>query len=151
MFSTTNPIWSIFILFLFLWLFDEIILHSIVHYYWVLSPNQCFYFFQFCAVAQLTIILGIFFPPIFWYSWSDDNPRNDFARLGYMLDMKVGGKTRFLVYSWLPTGTYHQNLAIWIFFFKIWQIQANFSMKNPLHNLKSYFSGWNFAKFRPQK
>jgi hypothetical protein len=25
-------------------------------------------------------------------------------------------KNRILIYSWLPTGTYHKNLVIWIFF-----------------------------------
>jgi hypothetical protein len=36
-------------------------------------------------------------------------------KFGYILDMKVrgvGGKKRILLYSWLPTGTYHKNLAI---------------------------------------
>jgi hypothetical protein len=35
--------------------------------------------------------------------------------------------TAILLYSWLPTETYHKNLAIWsFFFFEIWQIWALF-------------------------
>ncbi len=30
---------------------------------------------------------------------------------GYMLDMKVR-KIKIILYSWLPTGTFHKNLAI---------------------------------------
>jgi hypothetical protein len=55
-------------------------------------------------------------------------------------------KYRILLYSWLPTGTYHTNLVIWKK--RIWAI---FSMENPLYMLKSYFSGRNLAKFCPQK
>jgi hypothetical protein len=35
--------------------------------------------------------------------------------------------------------------------FKIWRICAIFFIKNPLHRLKSYFSGQSLAKFRPKK
>jgi hypothetical protein len=41
-------------------------------------------------------------------------PENNLAKFGYTLDMKVGGKKKIkkiLLYSWLPTGTYHKNLA----------------------------------------
>jgi hypothetical protein len=31
--------------------------------------------------------------------------------------MKVGKKKRILLYSWLPDGIYHKNLAIGNFFF----------------------------------
>ncbi len=49
-------------------------------------------------------------------------------------------KNRIFLYYWLPTGTYHKNLAIWIIIIiEIWQIWANFSMENPLHRSKSYF------------
>jgi hypothetical protein len=65
-----------------------------------------------------------------------------------MLDMKVEKKTISLLYSWLPTGTYHKKLAIWYFFsFEIWRTWAKFSMKNPLVRSKSYFPGQNLAKF----
>jgi hypothetical protein len=33
-----------------------------------------------------------------------------------MLEMKVERKIKFLSYSWLPTGTYYKNMAIWNFF-----------------------------------
>jgi hypothetical protein len=43
---------------------------------------------------------------------SGDHSENNLAKFGYILDMKVGKKKeRILLYSWLPTGTYHKNLA----------------------------------------
>jgi len=75
-----------------------------------------FYFFQFCDVAEVEII-----------------HKKILARFGYRLDLKVGKKnTRTLLYSWLPTGTYHKILAIWKFFWvEIWRISAIFfSCKN---------------------
>ncbi len=54
-------------------------------------------------------------------------------RFGYILDMKVGEKKNLiLLYCWLPSGTYHRNLMIWIIFF-LWNL-ANlglFSLENP--------------------
>jgi hypothetical protein len=41
-------------------------------------------------------------------------PENNLAKFGYALNMKVQGKKKekeILLYSWLPTGTYHKNLA----------------------------------------
>jgi hypothetical protein len=38
---------------------------------------------------------------------------NNLAKFGYLLDMKVFKKNKSLLYSWLPAGTYHQNLTIW--------------------------------------
>jgi hypothetical protein len=35
---------------------------------------------------------------------------DDLARFGYRLNMKVE-KNRILLFSWLPTGTYHENVA----------------------------------------
>jgi hypothetical protein len=34
-----------------------------------------------------------------------------FSQICYILDMKVG-KNKIILYSWLPIGTYHKNLAI---------------------------------------
>ncbi len=87
-----------------------------------------------------------------WCSQTGNDSENNFAKFGYILDMKVG-KKRIFLYSWLPAGTYHKNLAIWnFFFFKIWRSWVfSFSMRNPLHRLKPYFSGRNLAKIRQQK
>jgi hypothetical protein len=45
--------------------------------------------------------------------------KNDLARSGYTLDMKVGKKKSksFYILGYLPTGTYHKNLMVWILFF----------------------------------
>jgi hypothetical protein len=41
------------------------------------------------------------------------NSQNNLAKCGYIPDMKVLiKKNRILLYSWLPTGTYHKNLVI---------------------------------------
>jgi len=73
-------------------------------------------------------------------------------RFGYILDMKVGEKkTWILLYCWLPTGTYHKNLMIWIIFF-LWNL-ANlglFSLENPFlkgGNHIYIFSGWHLVTF----
>jgi hypothetical protein len=50
---------------------------------------------------------------ILWYSQSGDQPENNLAKFGYVLDMKVE-KHRIFLYSWLSTITsYHKTLAIW--------------------------------------
>jgi hypothetical protein len=49
-----------------------------------------------------------------WCSQSDDHPENNLAKFGYIPDMKVN-RNRSLLYSWLLTETYHENLMIWIF------------------------------------
>jgi len=59
-----------------------------------------FFFFQFCDVAQVAIIHVMLLV----------------ARFGYRLDMKVKKRKMILLYSWLPTGTYIENLAIQKFF-----------------------------------
>ncbi len=65
---------------------------------------------------------------------------NNLAKFGYILNMKVENQNRILLCSWLPTSTYHQNLA---------NLGHFFSMKNPLYRLKSYFFQveiwWNFG------
>jgi hypothetical protein len=59
--------------------------------------------------------------------------------------MKVGEKkrkTKILLFSWLLTGNYQKKSGeLESFFLEIWQIWAIFCMENPLHRLKSYFSG----------
>ncbi len=58
-------------------------------------------------------------------------------------------KNRILLYSWLPTGTQHKNLAIWNFlFFEIGELGPFFPQKI-LYGFKSYFSGQNLTKFPP--
>ncbi len=49
-------------------------------------------------------------------SQSGDHLENNLAKFGYMLDMVVGKINKILSYSWLPTGTYYINMAIWNFF-----------------------------------
>jgi hypothetical protein len=44
-------------------------------------------------------------------SQSGDHPENYLAKFGYIPYIKVG-KNKILLYSWLPPGTYHQNVAI---------------------------------------
>jgi len=81
---------------------------------------------------------------------SGDHSENNLAKFGYILDMKVGKKKRerILLYSWLPTRTYHKNLATggekkslksgkFAFF--------SFQMKNPLYRSKIYFPGRNLV------
>jgi hypothetical protein len=50
---------------------------------------------------------------ILWCSQSGNRSQNNLAKFGYTLDMEVGRKKKILLYSWLSTGTYHKNLAIW--------------------------------------
>jgi hypothetical protein len=86
---------------------------------------------------------------ILWCSQSGHDPENNLAKFRYILDMELGKENRIPLYSWLHTGTYHKNLAIWNFFlFEIWRIWVKFSMKNPLHRSKAYFSGRILAKIR---
>jgi hypothetical protein len=62
--------------------------------------------------------------------------------------MKVEKKTWILLYSWLPTWTYHKNLVN-LDFFIFWNLSnlGHFAMENSLYRLRSYFSGRNLAKF----
>jgi hypothetical protein len=50
-------------------------------------------------------------------------------------------KNKILLYSWLPIGTYHKNVAIWSFFpSKSGEFRFFFfPMKDPSYRLKSYF------------
>jgi hypothetical protein len=82
-----------------------------------------------------------------WSSWSDNHTKDDLARFGYRLDMKIEKKSESF---YILTGTYHKNLAIWKpLFSKIWQIWAiSFPTENPLYRSKSFFLGQNLAKFR---
>jgi hypothetical protein len=84
--------------------------------------------------------VGFFSGFYLWCSQSGDHSTKLFNLakfLGYILDIKLRKhlekktKYRILLYFWLPTyllltGTYHENLSIWIgfwsFFPKIWQI-----------------------------
>ncbi len=60
--------------------------------------------------------------------------------------MKVK-KNRILLYSWLPTVSYHMTLAMWNFFsWKSGEYGAFFPMKDPLYRSKSYFSGRGLEK-----
>jgi hypothetical protein len=47
-----------------------------------------------------------------------------FTQIGLHVDLKVE-KQQNLLYFWLPTGTHHKNMVIWIFF-EIWLILAIF-------------------------
>jgi hypothetical protein len=47
----------------------------------------------------------------FWGFCDDNHQKNNLTKFGYMLDMKVERK-RFILYSCLPIGIYHQNQAI---------------------------------------
>jgi hypothetical protein len=53
------------------------------------------YFFPFCDVAEMAISIR-------WFSQIWPQTRYEITK-----------KIRILLYSWLPTGTYHKNLAIW--------------------------------------
>jgi len=66
--------------------------------------------------------------------------------------MKVE-KHRILLYSWLPTGTYLKNLAIWHCFpLKSGEFGPIFPWKNLcVYRSKSYFSGWNLTKSHQNK
>jgi hypothetical protein len=57
-------------------------------------------------------ILEGFFPSILWCSWSGNDPKDDLARFGYILDMKTRKQTKILLYILLPTGTYCKNMMI---------------------------------------
>jgi hypothetical protein len=75
---------------------------------------------------------------ILWCSQSGDHPENFLFEFGDILDMKVEKKNRILWNSWLPPGTYHQNLAIWKKI--LWNLESLghyiFSMNNPLYGSK---------------
>ncbi len=47
-----------------------------------------------------------------------DHPENNLAKFGYILEIPKFLKNRIHLYSWLPSGTYHKTLAIWIFYFQ---------------------------------
>jgi len=65
--------------------------------------------------------------------------------------MKIEKKNRILLlYSWLPTETYHKNLET-IFFPKSEKFGPFFFMKNPFYRSKSYLSGRNLAKFHKKE
>jgi hypothetical protein len=68
-----------------------------------------------------------------------------------MLDMKVELKIRILVYSWLPTGTYHKSLTIWIFFLQNLANSGQFFHEKSFVQLEIIFFRLNWAKFRPKK
>jgi hypothetical protein len=58
---------------------------------------------------------------------------------------------RILLYSWLPTGSYHKIMAILIFLsFKFGEF-GSFSCENSLYRLKSYFPGRNLMKLAHKK
>jgi len=82
---------------------------------------------------------------VMWLKWQ--SYKDDLARFGYRLDMKIEKKSESF---YILTGTYHKNLAIWKpLFSKIWKIWAIFfPTENPLYRSKSYFSGQNLAKLR---
>ncbi len=97
-------------------------------------------------------ILEGFFPSILWCSWSGNDPKDDLASFGYILDTKTRKKTKILLYLLLPTGTYCKNMMILNFFsFEIWWIWVHFLMKNPLYGSKSFFSSLHLAKFRKER
>ncbi len=63
------------------------------------------------------ILIRVFSSRILWCSQSGNDSENNLPKFGHILDMKVGkNKIKIFLYSWLPTGTYHKNLAIWNFF-----------------------------------
>jgi hypothetical protein len=76
---------------------------------------------------------------ILWCSQSGDHPENKLAKFKYILDMEVGKKKTESLYIL----GYILELII-----EIWRIWVIFSMKNPLHRSKSYFSGRILAKIR---
>jgi hypothetical protein len=79
---------------------------------WVNPPHACWNqgFFQgFCNVAKL-----------------GNHQENDFAKFGYIIDMKVEKKGIFL-YSWLPSGSYHKTGNLEFLEIGIWGIWAIFS------------------------
>jgi len=92
---------------------------------------------------------GVF--SILWCRGTGGYPKGDLVKVGYILDMKEK-KTKILLYYWLPPGAYHKNLIIWIFFcLKSGECGPNFFIIKLLYRLKSYFSGWNLAKFCQKK
>jgi hypothetical protein len=60
--------------------------------------------------------------------------------------MKVG-KNKIILYSWLPIGTYHKNLAIKKNYLENLVKSGLFCMENPIYSLNSYFSSQNLVKF----
>ncbi len=44
---------------------------------------------------------------ILWCSQSDDHPENNLAKFGYIYESRKEEE------EWLPTGTHHQNPAVW--------------------------------------
>jgi hypothetical protein len=102
-------------------------------------------------VLRKQVLRGFFFP-ILWCSWSGDHPQDDWVRFGPIPDMRVEKKTRILVYSLLPSGTF---IKIWqsgyYFSLKSDKFGSFFSWKNNLHKPKSVFfqeNLWNFAQKR---
>ncbi len=72
--------------------------------------------------------------------WSGHHSQNNLAKLGYILDMKVG-KTRefFYILGFLLQLT-HKNLTIWKKMpSKSGKFLAYFPLRNPLYRLKSHY------------
>jgi hypothetical protein len=87
--------------------------------------------------AQLPTLFFTKISRILWGSQGDDHPKNNLAKFGYILDMKVFFKKTIILYSWLSTRTYHKTLVIWIFIFlKSANFEPFFSMKNHFYRLK---------------
>jgi hypothetical protein len=103
---------------------------------------------------KLSCVTG-FLLMILWCHQSGNGIENNLAKFGYVIDMKVGKKNRILLYSWLPTGTYHKK--IWQVekknFFKIWWIWVSFFFPWKILWIGWYhkFSGQNLVKFCQEK
>jgi len=98
--------------------------------------------------------LAKFLKRILWCSQFDNHPENNLAKFGCILDTKFRKKkNRILLYSWLPSGTYHSNLMIWnCFSFEIWRIWVIYSMKNhKCMDQNHFFQVEKFAKNSPVK
>jgi len=54
---------------------------------------------------------------ILWCSHNANHPENKLAKFSYTWNMKVSFLKNIFLYSRLPIGTYHKNLAIWNFIF----------------------------------
>jgi hypothetical protein len=75
--------------------------HSVIDLFWKL-------------IKKKTYLNSGFILRILWCSQSDDHPKKSFRQIWLHTRYESRKKkNRIVLYSWLPTGTYHNNLVMW--------------------------------------
>jgi hypothetical protein len=87
-----------------------------------------------------------------WCRWNGNHSKDDLARFGYKLDMKVERKPdSFYILGYLLELMIKMWNLDYFFLRKMANFVLNVSMKIPLYWSKSYFSGRNFGEISPKE